>query len=133
MHKSNTAENIRSIHESIYNQSRKKIKQFLQQVENNSMFRLTVENQIILEHLITLEYLQSRISEDKIIMKCIIYTAKQYFKCTGENMSLCSNCDEETSKYDCSCFLVRYCSKECQDNHWLKHKSKCFLSKKHSV
>eukprot|EP00111_Clytia_hemisphaerica_P003346 TCONS_00009554-protein len=44
---------------------------------------------------------------------------------------VCSLCDQFYSKSRCTaCFLVRYCSKECQLVHWDKHKKACKENKK---
>ena len=38
----------------------------------------------------------------------------------------CSNCSKDAAENRCSrCTAVKYCSKDCQKEHWEKHKSHC--------
>ena len=49
-----------------------------------------------------------------------------YSVISGRHLQLCRNCHEETHLKACGrCKKISYCSKECQQQHWKKHKHDC--------
>ncbi|KAK0482797.1 hypothetical protein IW261DRAFT_1469714 [Armillaria novae-zelandiae] len=45
--------------------------------------------------------------------------------CANQNISMDRSCTNEAALTCSGCYLVRYCSKECQTAHWKSHKKDC--------
>lgn len=47
--------------------------------------------------------------------------------CSGTEFfhDVCQACQSANPKFRCPCSRVRYCNRQCQKNHWPKHKPRC--------
>ena len=59
-------------------------------------------------------------------VKCKILLPCEYRQATEKQDDLCMSCKENMAIVTCSaCRFARYCSKDCQKNHWKCHKPEC--------
>jgi len=59
-----------------------------------------------------------------------LLSVSRYAKEKGEEEMACQLCCQPSKSRCSACFVVRYCSKECQLAHWNKHKKMCKETKK---
>jgi hypothetical protein len=48
-----------------------------------------------------------------------------YEKINDEEKKICSLCAKKANSYCSQCFVVGYCSEQCQKTHWKVHKMHC--------
>ena len=101
------------------------IKHFLEQSRCNYTTQLRDNEMEIIKYFIHLEILQKH--NDNLLLQCRILTPEINLLVTEAIEDMCSGCHEERANKTCTrCHLIRYCSIECQKNHWeTTHKHLC--------
>ena len=104
--------------------------------ENNTGFKsgkITDDDIELIIKFIHLENLQDMFVD--LPIKCKILLPEEYKEVIDKQEDLCMGCKENRASSQCSvCNFARYCSKECQRNHWNCHKQECReLSSKRKV
>ena len=109
----------------------KDIEEYINQLNGPKKIEIDFDLRCFISRVVILNKLQQSVNSSESLenlpMRCEILNPEEYRTHTPEKEDLCSNpgCDKQ-SKYSCrQCFLIRYCSSDCQKKDWTQHKLIC--------
>ena len=120
----NIIQNLHNAYQILCDESIVFIKSFFEITECDKTSQLNDEKLQIMKYFIHLETLQKH--NENILLQCRILTPEINLLITEDTDDICRGCEKVRAMKTCTgCHLERYCSSQCQRNHWQIHKQKC--------